>query len=310
MADGGPGVNHDGMNSDSNQTAVTRVPPDSSAALTTAPHPTPTPSLTRSHSENADSARSSVAIATPPAPPPTVTEREGAPRRSSARTSEEVVDFVEGEVDFEDFEDFDDDDCGGGDVERMEEEMDVPGHEEWEEEEEEDDPINYSPIEQQLTASSSTRLPGGYGPSYSQTSNVGFSNRMEYAIAPKSKLSLRQTKSSKTRVCELEPVVSERRGKERARNPPVASVKPMQHQPLPQSSDKMPSSSLLTESELSEEPVVVRSVFEVENNSWKLHPFLKIKVLSRKFEPFVDGLVQRLNFFPSSIVFMPTRVYS
>ena len=198
------------------------------------------------------------------------------------------MEFADGEVDFEDFEDFDDDDCGlGGGVEGMEDEIDVPGHEEWEE----DDPINYSPVEQcgaeeevnafntapdTVTVSSSIG-PGGYGSSYSESSSIASHSRETSFLAPKSKLSLRQQKSSKTRVCELDRVFGEGRGKERAKNPPVASVKPIQ-QRLPHSEEKQPSSSLLTESELFEEPVVVRSVFEVENNSWKLHPFLKIKV--------------------------------
>ena len=116
-------------------------------------------------------------------------------------------------------------------------------------------------------------------------------SRVESDI-PKSKLSLRQQKSGKTRVCELE---HRGRGERResltqqTRNPPVASVKPIQQhrqQRLPRNNEEKQygvvaasSSSMLTESELYEEPVVLKSIRDVENNSWKLQPFVKIKVI-------------------------------
>ena len=170
--------------------------------------------------------------------------------RSSIAVDDGISDFVTEEVDFDNFEDFDDDDsCLDG----VEECMDIPGHEE--------------DIDPSTT---------GFGTSYPCSHS-----RMD-PVAPKSKLSLRQQKNSKLRVCEVEQAVSERKEIQGVRKPPVASVKPIQQQPthgrLEQSSTI---ASLLTEEELYEEPLLVRGVPEVEGNSWKLHPFVKIKVDSQ-----------------------------
>ena len=204
--------------------------------------------------------------------------------------------LVDGEVDLENFEDFDDDlydememeiEGGGGKL------ADTPGHREW--------PLdNDSQNDFQLqgrnagesnfsikrnTCSSETV---GVGGNLERSASHSHSSRVE-SDAPKSKLSLRQQKSSKTRVCELEHGGRGERGESqrRMKNPPVASVKPIQQrrqQQLPQDREKQrgsvaaPSCRVLTESELYEEPVVLKSIPEVENNSWKLRPFVKIKV--------------------------------
>ena len=176
---------------------------------------------------------------------------------------EEVSEFASGEVDFDDFEDFDDD---GFDAV---EEMDVPGHDEWP-----DDNVS------DVVKEESTSCPSGA--SRSPLLIPPQSGSRTESTTSKPKLSLKQQKSTKMRVCEMESGVSERRENERGRNPPVASVKPIQQQKqlFPQSSRPSFSSSpkFLSESELFEEPVTVRNVFEVENHPWKLHPFVKLKV--------------------------------
>ena len=205
----------------------------------------------------------------------------------------DVPELVDGEVDLDDFEDFDDDLYDEMEME-MEGEggegIDIPGHHEWPMDNDSDSDFqlqeqdavnkNYSSTMKKQTHSSETR---------GEISAAHSHSRME-SDAPKSKLSLRQQKSGKTRVCELEHGDrGEKRESQRSKNPPVASVKPIQQQQqpqeLPQNKEKQddiivaaPSSGMLTESELYEEPIVLKSIPEVENNSWKLQPFVKIKV--------------------------------
>ena len=194
--------------------------------------------------------------------------------------------LVGGEVDLDNLEDFDDNlyDEMEMETEGAGEVLDVPGHQEWPQDNDfqlqEHDAVNED-FSTKATHSSET---------FGRESNTGklevstscSHSRME-SSAPKTKLSLRQQKSGKTRVCELDQGGGgERRESQRVKNPPVASVKPIQQQPLPQKKVKhevvAPSSSMLTESELYEEPFVLSSIPEVENNSWKLRPFVKIKV--------------------------------
>jgi hypothetical protein len=173
---------------------------------------------------------------------------------------------------------------------------DIPGHHEWPLDN--DDSQNDFQLQEQdmvresfsavKTNTCSSEITGRAGNLERFTSSHSHS-RVE-SDAPKSKLSLRQQKSSKTRVCELEHGGrGERRENQRTRNPPVASVKPIQQQrpqqQLPRNEEKprdiavASSSSMLTESELYEEPIVLKNICEVENNSWKLQPFVKIKVI-------------------------------
>lgn len=207
----------------------------------------------------------------------------------------DVSELVGGEVDLDNFEDFDDNlydememEMGvGGEV------LDVPGHHEWPQDNDSQNDFHlqvHSIVKENFstTVKKTTRSSETFGRA-SKAGNVEVStsqshSRME-SIAPKSKLSLRQQKRGKTRVCELERGGGggeRRRESQRTKNPPVASVKPIQQQPLPQSKVKhevvASSSNMLTESELYEEPIVLSSIPEVENNSWKLRPFVKIKV--------------------------------
>ena len=208
-----------------------------------------------------------------------------------------VSELVDGEVDLNNFEDFDDNLYDEMEIEgegRGGEIADVPpGHHEWPLD---NDSQNDFQLQQEQdtvkenfsTMETNTEIIGGAGNLERTTSHSH--SRVESG-APKSKLSLRQQKSAKTRVCELE---HRGRGERRenptqqTRNPPVASVKPIQQhrqQQLPRNDEEKQygvvvasSSSMLTESELYEEPVVLKSIREVENNSWKLQPFVKIKV--------------------------------
>ena len=181
-----------------------------------------------------------------------------------AEGGEEGSDFVSGEVDFDDFEDFDDE---GFDVV---EEMDVPGHDEWP-----DDHVSNG-----LRAASTSCSSGASGHSFFKPSCLDSHSSITETTTAKSKLSLKQQKSAKVRVCEVEQSETvERRESQRVRNPPVATVKPIQQRQLPQSIQSSSTSPMfLGESELFEEPVTLRSVYEVENNSWKHQPFVKIKV--------------------------------
>ena len=177
---------------------------------------------------------------------------------------EGVSDFVSGDVDFADFEDFDDD---GFDAV---EEMNLPGHDEWPDEHISD-----------IVKEESTRG-AGRDPFLIPPQSDSHSTRTE-STTNKPKLSLKQQKSTKMRVCEMEPGVSGRRENERGRNLPVASVKPIpqQKQQFPQRSIEPSFSSspkFLSESELFEESVTVRNVFEVKSHPWKLHPYVKLKV--------------------------------
>ena len=209
-----------------------------------------------------------------------------------------VSELVDGEVDLNNFEDFDDNLCDEMEIEgegRGGEVADVPGHHEWPLDNDsqndfqlqEQDTVkeNFSTMK---TNTCSSEIIGGAGNLEGTTSHSH--SRVESG-APKSKLSLRQQKSTKTRVCELEHGGrGERRENltQQTRNPPVASVKPIQQhrqQQLPRNDEEKQrevvvasSSSMLTESELYEEPIVLKSIHEVENNSWKLRPFVKIKV--------------------------------
>ena len=207
----------------------------------------------------------------------------------------DVSELVGGEVDLDNFEDFDDNLYDEMEMEMEMEieggegEVDIPGHHEWPQDNssqnefqlQEQDAVkeNFSNMKKNTCSSETICRMGNL-----ETSASNSLSRMEFA-APKSKLSLRQQKSNKTRVCELEQGGrGERREIQRVKNPPVASVKPIQQQQqqLPQKREKQhvvaPSSSMLTESELYEEPVVLKSIPEVENNPWKLQPFVKIKV--------------------------------
>lgn len=226
-------------------------------------------------------------MSAPAATQSVVSEQRNAPpsqRRTSAEVDDEISQFIAGGVDFDNFEDFDEDDCSDP-AENMEQELvDVPGHEEWPE----DDPINYSPVEESRDVgfADNNRISSNTAGSssskevvalYSETSNLHFYSRVK-PVALKSTLSLRQQKSGKTRICEIERSGDSKRKETRQ----IAMVKPIiqQEQPTPAAADreKQPPSLLLTEMELSEEPVAVSTVAEVERNSWKLHPFLKIKV--------------------------------
>ncbi len=210
-----------------------------------------------------------------------------------------VSELVDGEVDLDNFEDFDDNlydememegEGGEGEV------ADIPGHHEWPLDNDsqndfqlqEQDAVreNFSAVKTNICSSEITGRAGNL----ERFTSSRYHSRVE-SDAPKSKLSLRQQKSSKTRVCELEHGVrGEKRENQQKRNPPIASVKPIQQQrpqqPLPWNEEKQrdvavaSSSSMLTESELYEEPVVLKNIREVESNSWKLQPFVKIKVIS------------------------------
>ena len=210
-----------------------------------------------------------------------------------------VSELVGGEVDLDNFEDFDDNlynememememevEGGGGEV------TDIPGHHEWPQDN--DSQNDFQLQEQDAVKENFSNMKKNTSETIGRTGNLETSashslSRMESG-APKCKLSLRQQKSSKTRVCELEQGGrGEKRESQRVKNPPVASVKPIQQQQqqqrkqqLPQNREKqhvvVPSSSMLTESELYEEPIVLKCIPEVENNSWKLQPFVKIKV--------------------------------
>ena len=168
-----------------------------------------------------------------------------------------------GEVDFDNFEEFDGNtDCLDG-VEEMDESFDIPGDDEWTEE---------------PAGNEATSFSARCRTSCSEISHLhSHSNLKIEAVVPKSKMSLRQQKSAKLRVSEMG---SDSREMQCVRNPPVASVKPIQLQ-IPQPSGEQQTSSctdVLTEAELYGEPVLVESVSDVEDNSWKIQPFLKIMV--------------------------------
>lgn len=172
--------------------------------------------------------------------------------------------MVTGEVDLDNFEDFEDNsDCLDG-VEKMDECFDIPGHEEWTEE----------PTGNDFSDDSATSYNAGYRTSYSENSHLHSHSHLKMeSVAPKSKLSLRQQKSEKLRVCEM---VSDSREMQCVKNPPIASVKPIQLQARGEQTSSY--TDVLTEAELYEEPVLVGKVSEVEGNSWKMQPFLKLKV--------------------------------
>ena len=195
-----------------------------------------------------------------------------APQGSSVGAADDGLGFVDGEVDFDDFEDFDDDDDDG--LREMQEAVDVPGHEEWPE----DNSLDGSRLHQLEAMANAEKDAASTSNRECATTFNTHTSVMTNSVTSKSKLSLKQQKSLKTRVCEVE------KGGEnqQVKKPPVASVKPIQQQfsqhERNQSMLPLSLTDQLSESELFEEPVLLRNLPEVERNSWKLQPFVKIKV--------------------------------
>ena len=221
--------------------------------------------------------------------------------------SEGVPELVGEEVDFDNFEDFDDN--LSDEVEEMEtvgregEVIDIPGHHDWPRD---DNELQQGDVEKECDIDFST-VRTTARPSETTVDQASEAKNLEISthsgMEPgrgtlKSKVSLRAQKSGRTRVCELKSAGGERGESQRVKNPRIASVKPMrlpQH-PIPRGeeerevADVSSSSAMLTEFELYEEPIILNSISEVENNSWKSRPFVKIKVYS-----FGEGLLLKCS---------------
>ena len=275
------------MPSEPGQDSAPAVVSDNSASTSHGGPHSSTAGPARTHNVRDNTARSGVERTTATA----TSNRQISSQRSSREVvGDDVSELVGGEVDLDNFEDFDDNLCDDGmETEGEGSRIDVPGREEWPQDDSQDDfelqqhdvvkerDIHFSTMKKNSACSSRTNNRASTSKAADLDISASRSHSRMESGPPKSKLNLRQQKNNKTRVCELEQG-GERRESQRARNPPVASVKPIQ-QRLPQERVVASSSSImLTESELYEEAVVLRNISEVKNNSWKLQPFIKIKV--------------------------------